>query len=163
MVRPMSRAKGSGTTAAQLIATWFGCGRSPIAPGTVGTLGALPLHFALKRLNPVAYVAITAGITALGVWAAERASKELGEEDPQSVVIDEVAGTLIALSFVQNQSLASQALAVVLFRVFDIAKPGPIDSVQRLKPEGVGIMADDVMAGLLAGVVARVVSVLAGH
>lgn len=160
MVRAMDAKARPGSTAARLIATWFGCGRSPIAPGTVGSLGALPLHFALERTHPLAYVAVTVGITALGVWSAQKTSNELGEEDPQSVVIDEVAGTLIALCFVQNQSLAVQALSVVLFRAFDILKPGPIDAVQRLKPEGVGIMADDVMAGLLSGVAARVVAAL---
>ncbi len=143
---------------AQALATWFGCGRAPIAPGTFGALGALPLHFVLRRANPLAYFAVAAAVTALGVWAAQKTAEALGEEDPQSVVIDEVAGVLIALGFVRGRGLTAEALAWALFRAFDIVKPGPVDRLQHLKPEGVGIMADDVLAGLLAGVAARLLT-----
>jgi phosphatidylglycerophosphatase A len=121
-------------------------------------LGALPLHFVLRRANPLAHFAVVAGVTALGVWAAQKTAEELGEDDPQSVVIDEVAGVLLALSFVRDKGPLTQALAWGLFRVLDIAKPGPIDTAQNLEPEGVGIMADDVIAGLVAGALARAFS-----
>jgi phosphatidylglycerophosphatase A len=142
---------------ARLIATWFGCGRSPIAPGTVGTLGTLPLCYGLHRLGPVAYWAATALLTALGVWASGRTADELGDKDPSSVVIDEVSGTLIAVGLAAAGGLWAVVLAIVLFRAFDILKPGPIDSVQAL-PKGFGIMADDVLAGLAAGLIAEAVS-----
>jgi len=140
---------------ARTLATWFGCGRSPVAPGTVGTLGALPLHLALRALGPLPYAAVVAAVTAVGVWAAQREAERLETEDPQSVVIDEVAGVLLALLLARGAGWKAEVAAVVLFRVFDIAKPGPVDRVQHLQPEGVGIMADDVLAGLFAGVTAR--------
>jgi phosphatidylglycerophosphatase A len=142
---------------ARLIATWFGCGRSPFAPGTVGTLGTLPLCYGLYQLGLVPYWAGTAAITVLGVWASARVADELGDEDPSSVVIDEVSGTLIAVGFAAPHGVWATALAVALFRFFDIVKPGPIDSVQSL-PRGFGIMADDVLAGLAAGLIVEAVS-----
>ncbi|MBK8999663.1 MAG: phosphatidylglycerophosphatase A [Myxococcales bacterium] len=140
---------------ARLLATWFGCGRSPVAPGTVGTLGALPLHLALRALGPLPYAAAVIAITAAGTWAAQREAERLGEDDPQSVVVDEVAGVLLALLIARGTGWKGELLAVALFRVFDIWKPGPVDGVQHLEPKGVGIMADDVLAGALAGLSAR--------
>ncbi|MBK7583688.1 MAG: phosphatidylglycerophosphatase A [Myxococcales bacterium] len=140
---------------ARVVATWFGCGRSPVAPGTVGTLGALPLHLALRLLGPIPYATTVVLITALGTWAANREAERLGEEDPQSVVVDEVAGVLLGLLIARGAGVKAELLAVALFRLFDIWKPGPIDAIQHLEPKGVGIMADDILAGALAGVVAR--------
>ncbi len=140
---------------AEVMATWFGCGLSPVAPGTVGTIGTLPLHFALRALGPVPYWTGTALVTVIGIWASERVARHSGEKDPQRVVIDEVAGTLIAMGLVNRRSLAVRLAALLLFRAFDIVKPGPIDRVQRLEPAGLGIMADDVLAGLAAGLMAR--------
>ena len=141
---------------ARWLATWFGCGHSPIAPGTVGSLGTLPLHFALRALGPIPHALVTLGLTAAGVWAAQRVSDALGEEDPQAVVIDEVAGTLLAMGIARPAGIIGELAAFALFRVLDITKPGAIDRAQRLRPEGVGIMADDVLAGLGAGVAIRV-------
>jgi phosphatidylglycerophosphatase A len=146
---------------ARVLATWFGCGYSPIAPGTVGTLGALPLVYFLHTLGLAPYWCGTMLVTAVGVWASGRVARELGVEDPQLVVIDEVAGVLIAVGLASGlafrNGLASAALAVALFRLFDIWKPGPIDSVQSL-PNGWGVMMDDVLAGVAAGLVANAVS-----
>ena len=142
----------------RLIATWFGCGDSPVAPGTVGSLGTIPLHFALKALGPHVYFVATVATVAAGVWASQRTADALGEKDPQRVVIDEVAGTLIAMGLCQGRSLKARLLALALFRVLDVAKPGVIDKVQHLKPAGVGIMADDVLAGIVAGVLARLIA-----
>lgn len=143
---------------AKVLALWFGCGKSRWAPGTAGALGALPLFLVLRRLHPVAYAGATLAVSAAGIWASQKTAEALGEKDPSSVVIDEVAGVLIALGFVARRSVRAQALAWVLFRAFDIVKPGPIDDLQHLEPEGVGIMADDLAAGLLAGVLARLLS-----
>ncbi|HXK17337.1 MAG TPA: phosphatidylglycerophosphatase A, partial [Polyangiaceae bacterium] len=126
---------------ARLLATWFGCGLSPKAPGTVGSIGAVPLHFALSMLGPVPHVAAIVALTVAGTWAANEVARAEGIEDPQKVVIDEVAGTLIAMGMVSKGSWGIRLLALALFRVFDITKPGPIDTVQRLEPPGVGIMA----------------------
>ncbi len=140
---------------AELLASWFGCGRFPTAPGTVGSLGALPLHFALRALGPVPYWTGVAVVSALGIWASQRVSRLSGEKDPQWVVIDEVAGTLIAMGLVSRRSLAVRLAAMLVFRVLDITKPGPIDKAQYLKPAGLGIMADDLLAGVAAGVMTR--------
>lgn len=141
---------------ARWLATWFGCGHSPIAPGTVGSLGTLPLHFALRACGPIPHALVTLGLTAAGVWAAQRVSDALDEEDPQTVVIDEVAGTLLAMGIARPAGIIGELAALALFRVLDITKPGAIDRAQRLRPEGVGIMADDVLAGLGAGVAIRI-------
>lgn len=148
---------------ARLLATWFGCGLSPIAPGTVGSLGAIPLHFALSTLGPWAHAGAIAALAVAGIWASQRMSDAEGIEDPQKVVIDEVCGTLIAMGMVSGAGLGLRLLALGLFRGLDILKPGPIDSVQRLQPAGVGIMADDLLAGVVAGAMAYSVSALSGH
>lgn len=141
-----------------LLATWFGCGKSPLAPGTVGSLGTLPLHLLLRSLGPGPYAVTTLATIVLGVWASERAAQALGQKDPQQVVIDEVAGTLISMGLCRGRGLRGELLALLLFRVLDVLKPGLIDKVQHLKPPGVGIMADDVLAGLAGGVIARLLS-----
>lgn len=138
-----------------MLATWFGCGHSPIAPGTVGSIGALPLHFALRFLGPIPHAAATVALTIAGTWAAQRVALSLNDDDPSAVVIDEVAGTLLALGLARPTGLIGELAALALFRVFDITKPGVIDRAQNLRPAGVGIMADDVLAGVLAGVVVR--------
>lgn len=127
----------------------------PRAPGTAGALGAIPLHFVLARLAPVPHALAVAAVTAAGIWASQRYAERVGEKDPQSVVIDEVAGTLIAMGLVRKKSLGVQLSALVLFRALDIGKPGVIDRVQHAKPAGLGIMADDLVAGVVAGLMSR--------
>lgn len=148
---------------ARLLATWFGCGLSPKAPGTVGSLGAVPLHLALCTLGPLPHAAAVLALSGLGIWASNEIAKAEGIEDPQTVVIDEVAGTLIAMGMVSGSGIGIRLLALALFRVLDITKPGPIDSVQRLSPPGLGIMADDLLAGVGAGAMAYLVSALLGR
>jgi len=153
---PLPRPKASLTVRA--LSTWFGCGNSKLAPGTMGSFGAIPVHLGLRLLPLPLHLAAIVGITAVGVWSSNEMAKAMGVEDPQCVVIDEVAGTLIAMGMVKNSSIGTQLLALGLFRLFDIWKPSVIDTVQQAKPEGVGIMADDVLAGLLAGAVSFVVT-----
>jgi len=136
------------------IATWFGLGLAPRAPGTFGALGAIPLYLALQGRAWWWWAGTLLLLTLEGTRAANAVSKALGVEDPQSVVVDEVVGALLAMAFVAGHRWPSIAAAWVLFRLFDILKPGPIDWAQRLRPPGVGIMADDVLAGLVAGLLA---------
>jgi phosphatidylglycerophosphatase A len=145
---------------ARWLATWFGCGRFPVAPGTVGALGAIPLHLGLRALGPVPHALGTIAITVAGIWAAQRVAEASGDDDPSSVVIDEVAGTLIALGLAAPAGLTAQITAFLAFRALDIAKPWVIDDVQRLRPPGLGIMADDVLAGLGAGAIARALALV---
>jgi phosphatidylglycerophosphatase A len=106
---------------------------------------------ALEPVGLGTYLTVTLAITALGTLAADRASVILSEKDPSSVVIDEVVGVMLALACVRHGPTWALVLAWLLFRFLDIKKPGPIYRVQFLKPNGVGIMADDVLAGLVAG------------
>jgi phosphatidylglycerophosphatase A len=103
-----------------VLGTWFGCGLSKIAPGTVGSLGALPLHFALSRLSQVEHWSAVVLISLVGIWASHRVSVVLGQKDPQRVVIDEVAGVLIAMGAVRSFGPMAIAVAFALFRLFDI-------------------------------------------
>lgn len=137
------------------IAEWFGSGRLPKAPGTFGSLAAVPLALLLTRLGLGGYWIATVLITGLGIFASNKASYFLGEKDPQSVVIDEVAGVLLAFGFVIGGPWWAHALAFGLFRLLDIKKPGPIYRLQFLEPAGLGIMADDILAGVCAGALAK--------
>lgn len=115
------------------------------------------MQLVLMRLSAPTHIACVVGITILGIWASSKAVEALGTDDPQQVVVDEVAGTLIAMAFVRGHSVWSLAVAFIAFRLLDIFKPGPIDTVQRLKPEGFAIMADDILAGLGAGLIALLI------
>lgn len=123
----------------------------------------MPLHLGLALLGPLPHAAAVVALSAAGVWASNEVARAEGIEDPQKVVIDEVCGTLIAMGMVSGASWGVRLLALVLFRVLDITKPGPIDSVQNLAPPGVGIMADDLLAGVAAGAMAYSVSALLGR
>lgn len=135
-----------------VLAHWFGCGLVPKAPGTVGSLGAIPLHLLLLRVGPIPHALAVLALTAVGFAASQRAAVAAGDEDPSSVVIDEVAGTLIACWFVRDHGWLAIGLAFALFRLFDIWKPWLIDRAQHVGPPGVSIMLDDILAGLVAGV-----------
>ena len=145
-------------TAARWLATWFGCGLSPRAPGTIGSIGAVPLHLLLCLTSAPVHAVSAVILSAAGVWAADRYAIERGEVDPQRVVIDEVAGTVIAMGLVRDHAPWVQLLALLAFRVLDIWKPWPIRRLEHLEPPGVGIMFDDLLAGLIAGGLLRLVT-----
>jgi phosphatidylglycerophosphatase A len=134
------------------LAHWFGCGLLPKAPGTFGSLGALPLHFAFVHLGPIQHALAVLALTGVGGVVSQRAADAAGDSDPSAVVIDEVCGTLIACWFVRGRTLLAVLLAFGLFRLFDITKPWVIDRAQRVGPPGVSIMLDDILAGAVAGV-----------
>ena len=142
----------------QSIATWFGCGRSSVAPGTVGSLAAVPIHVLLRRVAPGWYWTVWSGLALLGIACSQQYATSAGRDDPQEVVVDEVVGALLAMGLVRGRSAAAALLSLLLFRVLDIAKPGPIDRVQRLGPPGFAIMADDLLAGATAGWVAALLT-----
>jgi phosphatidylglycerophosphatase A len=128
------------------IATWFGCGLSPIAPGTVGALGAIPVYWLAVRGGPAVVAGVAALVTLVGVWAASVVSREIGQKDPQRVVVDEVGGMLVTLLPASAFSWPTVAAGFVLFRLLDIAKPWPIRELEKL-PGGWGIVLDDIAAG----------------
>jgi phosphatidylglycerophosphatase A len=142
------------------IGTFFGAGLLKPSPGTYGSAAALILWIgAAQTLHPAhlpLYTAIAAVVaTLIGIPAATIVARESGREDPGHVVIDEVAGQLIALIGLSPTWLHA-ALALVLFRLFDIFKPPPIRQLERL-PAGTGIMLDDVAAGLFALAIAHLI------
>jgi phosphatidylglycerophosphatase A len=133
---------------AYVLAIWFGCGRVPIAPGTAGTLGALPLYWLLQELGAVGVSCGALVIVAIGVWASTQVARTRGEDDPQIVVIDEVAGMLVTL--VPSSGGWSVAVGFVAFRIFDQWKPWPANVCEARLPGGWGIVMDDVAAGVWA-------------
>jgi len=135
-----------------LLATWFGAGYAPMAPGTFGSLFALPIGWAFAHEGGVlALTLATVGISAIGVWAADAYMAEAGEHDPGPVVIDEVAGQWLSmLPMAAALTWQAMAIAFVLFRLFDIWKPWPISWADKNISGGVGVMADDILAGIAA-------------
>jgi phosphatidylglycerophosphatase A len=138
---------------AKLVATGLGSGYSPVAPGTAGSLVGLLLFLPLAgRAWPIQLAAVVV-VTILGVLAGGRLATTLGLEDPGVVVVDEVAGqwiTLLALPMTPVTAVAG----FLLFRAMDIVKPWPARALERL-PGGLGIMADDVAAGIYAHLLLR--------
>jgi phosphatidylglycerophosphatase A len=135
-------------SAAWTLATWFGCGLAPYAPGTVGALGAIPLYWLAIRGGRAGVGAAAVAVTLVGVWAASVVARELGKKDPQLVVVDEVAGMLVTMLPMELLSWRAVAVGFVLFRVLDIAKPWPVRDFERF-PGGWGIVLDDVVAGVI--------------
>jgi phosphatidylglycerophosphatase A len=137
------------------LATWFGCGYAPKGPGTAGSLGALLPAFLLVRYahwQPWYFGVLAIAALAPAVWSAGVAARESGRKDPQFVVIDEVVGQWITLAGATGFSWKSWLAAFVLFRLFDIWKPFPVRRLESL-PGGIGIVADDVMAGVYGALV----------
>lgn len=138
-----------------LLSTWFGTGLIPLAPGTMGTLGAIPLVLLFSLFGQILYPLLTIGFIALSIWAAGKTSKLLNREDPPQVVIDEVAGFLITLLYLPP-AWPNLLLGFFLFRLFDIIKPFPAGRLERIKG-GPGIVLDDLMAGVYANLCLRVI------
>jgi phosphatidylglycerophosphatase A len=141
---------------ATMLATWFGLGYAPFAPGTFGSLGAfLPaILLAHWGWRPLYFLALGVAALPVAVWSAHETAKRLGKKDPGLVVIDEVVGQWIALGGAVTLAWPSWVAAFALFRVMDIWKPVPARQLERL-PGGYGIVADDVMAGIYAALVLR--------
>jgi phosphatidylglycerophosphatase A len=133
---------------AYVLATWFGCGLVPGAPGTVGTLGALPLYWWLRSFGPYGVAVGALAITVVGVWASNQVARTRGEKDSQIIVIDEVAGMLITLA--PGAHGWGVVVGVIAFRVFDQWKPWPANVFEARLPGGWGIVMDDVAAGIWA-------------
>lgn len=130
-----------------LFCTWFLSGKFPIAPGTAGTLAAIPLWFLLNILGHPGYYFIVLLLFFLGIVSAGYLAGELQEPDPSIIVIDEVVGFLIAACGVAN--IKQLILAFCIFRLLDIFKPWPINFFEQKFSGGLGIMLDDVLAGII--------------
>ncbi|MCX5865005.1 MAG: phosphatidylglycerophosphatase A [Deltaproteobacteria bacterium] len=137
------------------IATGFGAGYLPKAPGTWGSLVALPLHFFLRQLAPNHYALALTGIFFIAVITAGQAEKILDRKDPGVVVIDEIIGMLITLIAAPNNPLI-WLLGFLIFRFFDIFKPFPIRLIDQRINGGMGIVLDDVLAGIYSLIVLQI-------
>ena len=135
-----------------LFATGFGVGNSPIAPGTLGTLVAIPIYYFLSENPSPLYEITLIGFFFLSVWISENAEAFFGKKDDPRIVIDEVMGFLITMLWLPKTILFI-ILGFFLFRFFDIVKPFPIRHLERQLKGGFGVVLDDVMAGIYANVV----------
>lgn len=127
----------------------LGSGLAPKAPGTAGTLLAVPLYLVMQDLPLMWYAIITAAITLSGIWVCSYSARKLGVHDHPAIVIDEIAGFLITM-FAVPQGWLWLITGFVLFRFFDAVKPWPISWMDRNLKGGSGIMLDDVAAGLVS-------------
>jgi phosphatidylglycerophosphatase A len=144
------------TRLAVFVATVAYCGYFPIAPGTVGSAAGLVVYALVWWSgSPIVEVGLIAGLLAAGIWASTAAERHFGGIDPGPVVIDEVVGMLITLAFIPV-GLSGAIVGFFLFRVFDIVKPYPAGRFEQLHG-GLGIMADDAMAGVYGNLSLRLI------
>ncbi|HKA32682.1 MAG TPA: phosphatidylglycerophosphatase A [Candidatus Binatia bacterium] len=138
------------------LATGAGAGYIPGAPGTAGTLVAIPLSLLLNRVAahslPLALLTLAA-VIAVAFWSADRAEAIFGEKDAPRIVIDEIAGFMLA-NFAAPQSVSAIIAAFILFRFFDIIKPYPARRAERM-PGGIGVVMDDLVAGVYSLLLVR--------
>ena len=141
----------------KFLATGAYVGLVPIAPGTAGSLLALPLGVGLARLElPAAWVvALLAAVALLSIPICDRAGRELGDPDSGRIVLDEICGMLIAGALIPPTTW-SVLLTFTLFRVLDVCKPFPAGYLDRAYDNGVGVVADDIVAGIYANLLTRV-------
>ena len=138
------------STFARLLATCFGAGLVPIAPGTAGSLAGLFIAIALNytlHTGRITLLILSAILLLPAIWSAGVVAKQENKKDPGIVVIDEVIGQWITLAGATTLNWKSCLAAFILFRAFDIWKPPPARQLESL-PSGTGIIADDVMAGI---------------
>lgn len=139
-----------------LFATGFGVGYSPVAPGTLGTLIAIPVYYFLSNILSPIYEITLVGFFFLSVWISENAERVFRKKDDQRIVIDEVIGFLITMLWVPK-TLLFVIIGFLLFRFFDILKPFPIRRLEKGFKGGFGIVLDDVVAGVYANIILRLI------
>lgn len=142
------------TDPALCLAFGFGSGLARKAPGTCGTLAAVPLYLLMAQTGNLVYGVLTLIATVAGIWICGIAADKLGEHDFGGIVWDEVAGYLITLLWIPF-SWKAVLMGFVLFRLFDILKPWPIKVADRRIKGGFGIMLDDVLAAVMANIILR--------
>lgn len=141
------------------VAIGFGSGLAPKAPGTAGTLVAIPLYLLMNQLALWQYLGVVVVLLVLGIWICGKAATELGVHDDPSIVLDEIVGYLITM-------IAAPAgwvwiiAGFILFRLFDIWKPWPIRLLDQRVKGGTGIMVDDVLAGIFALILLQIGQIL---
>jgi len=136
--------------------TWFYTGKSPKAPGTVGSLAALPLLYFLSslELSLTSHLLIISILTALAIWSAQTIQKKFHLKDPQWIVIDEVIGMMVTWSFCPKKDFLTLATVFITFRFFDILKFWPASRIDKIN-HGAGTICDDIVSGLYAGILTK--------
>lgn len=147
--RDPALAKLSLNNPVHLLALGFGSGLGPKAPGTWGTLAALPFYYLMMDLSLATYLILTVLITVIGFWLCDKTAKDMAVHDHGAIVWDEIAGMLITM-IAAPVSWPALIVGFALFRLFDILKPWPIKVLDRHVKGGFGIMIDDVLAGIFA-------------
>lgn len=164
---PSPGATGVRRVVALVIATAGGAGYAPIAPGTFGSAVGVLCFLPLAPLGAVAVLLVAALLLAVGTWSADETERIYGKKDDGRIVIDEVVGQLVTLAPVAalgpRGGLDGAAFLLggfLVFRLFDIWKPGPARAAERNLPGGLGVMMDDVVAGLFSAVVVGAAALL---
>ncbi len=139
-----------------LIATYFNIGKFPKAPGTVATLATIPIWWALWHAGPIIYMIITLLLFPIGVLAAQAYEAQSSTHDSKEIVIDEVVGFLITMVWLP-MTWQSVAFGFIIFRFLDIVKPPPIRQLDQKVPGGLGVMLDDVAAGVIGSIVMQLI------
>ncbi len=139
------------------IAFGFGSGLLPKAPGTWGTLAAIPIYLLVSGQSLVFYLAVTVVAFILGVWVSDKVSRDLGVHDYSGIVWDEVVGYLLTMTMAPA-GIIWIVIGFILFRIFDIWKPEPIRLIDRHVKGGIGIMLDDVLAAIPAWLILQLLA-----
>jgi len=142
------------------LATGFGVGYFPIAPGTLGTLVAIPIYYFLSEIPSPIYEITLVGFFFLAVWSSENAERFFGKKDDQRIVIDEIMGFLVTMLWIPKTILFI-IVGFFLFRFFDILKPFPIRRLEKRLKGGYGVVLDDVLAGIYGSIVLHLIHLVA--
>lgn len=142
-----------------LLAFGLGSGAVPKAPGTAGTVAAIPIYLLMQPLQPWIYLLVVVLMALLGVWLCGRTSRDLGVHDHGGIVWDEWVGFLLTM-WLAPPGIGWLLAGFVLFRLFDIVKPWPIGWLDRQVSGGTGIMVDDLLAGVYSFVLLQAAVVL---
>jgi phosphatidylglycerophosphatase A len=143
-----------------ILATGFGVGYSSIAPGTLGTLIAIPVYFFLSAIPSPIYEITLIGFFFLSIWISENAERLFGKKDDQRIVIDEIIGFLVTMLWVPK-TIRFIIIGFILFRVFDILKPFPIRRLEKGLKGGYGVVLDDVLAGAYSSIILHLIYLVA--
>lgn len=139
-----------------LIATFFNIGKVPKAPGTLATVATIPLWWALSQAGPIIYMVVTILLVPLGIMAAQAYEAQSDVHDSKEIVIDEVVGFLITMVWLP-MTWQSLVLGFIIFRFLDIVKPPPIRQLDKHVKGGVGVMIDDIAAGLVGSLILQLI------
>lgn len=136
-----------------MVALGFGSGLSPFGPGTAGSLLGVLIGYGLRDTAFFIYIFLVFALFLLGIPACQRTADAMNRDDPGAIVWDEIVGMLLAMTALPHYDLIHLAAVFILFRLFDIFKPGPVGWCDRHIHGGLGIMLDDVVAGVMAWMV----------